>query len=147
MERIVRRVRIEIPIKPQLLRVAAYARVSVEKDAMLHSLTAQISYYGGMIRSHPGWLYSGVYSDEAMTGTKANREGFQKMLSDCRDGKIDMIITKSISRFSRNTVDLLTTVRELKALGIDVFFEEQNIHTLSSDGNTRFICPRGKRVL
>ena len=120
--------------QPRLTRVAAYARVSTGKDAMLHSLSAQVGYYSAMIWNHRGWLYSGVYSDEARTGTKYERPGFQKLLEDCRAGKIDMIITKSVSRFSRNTVDFLETVRELKALGVDVFFEEQNIHSISKGG-------------
>ncbi len=76
----------------------------------------------------------GVYADEALTGTRENREDFQRLLADCRVGKVDMIITKSISRFARNTVTLLETVRELKNLGVDVFFEEQNIHSFSADG-------------
>lgn len=119
---------------PTLTRVAAYARVSSGKDAMLHSLSAQISCYREMILSHPGWSFVGVYSDEAETGTKAQRPGFQNLLTDCRAGKIDLVITKSISRFARNTVTLLEAVRELKTLGVDVFFEEQNIHTMSADG-------------
>lgn len=118
----------------RLLRVAAYARVSCGKDAMLHSLSAQVSYYSRMIQSHSGWQYVGVYADEAVTGTKEGREEFGRLLEDCRAGKIDMVITKSVSRFARNTVVLLSTVRELKALGIDVFFEEAGIHSLSSDG-------------
>ncbi len=118
----------------KLLRVAAYARVSSGKDAMLHSLSAQVSYYSDLIQNHPGWSYAGVYADEAVTGTKTERENFQRLISDCKAGKIDMVITKSISRFARNTVTLLETVRELKRLGIDVFFEEQNIRTLSSEG-------------
>ena len=117
-----------------LTRVAAYSRVSTGKDAMLHSLTAQISYYSDYIQRHPGWLFCGVFSDEATTGTKENRAGFQDLLRECRAGNIDLVITKSISRFARNTVVLLETVRELKELGIDVYFEEQNIHTISPDG-------------
>ncbi|MBO2517654.1 MAG: recombinase family protein, partial [Clostridiales bacterium] len=118
----------------RLLRVAAYARVSCGKDAMLHSLSAQVSQYSRMIQSHSGWQYVGVYADEATTGTKDDRADFQRLLDDCRAGKIDMVITKSVSRFARNTVILLSTVRELKALGIDVYFEEQNIHSASADG-------------
>ena len=127
----------EIPVKkvpPKLLKVAAYARVSSGKDAMLHSLSAQVSYYNGLIQNHPGWKLAGIYADEAKTGTKDSREDFQRMLRDCREGKINLIITKSISRFARNTVTLLDTVRDLKAIGVDIFFEEQNIHTLSDDG-------------
>ena len=119
---------------PKLTRVAAYARVSSGKDAMLHSLSAQVSYYSNLIQNHSGWQYVGVYADEALTGTKDNRENLQQLLTDCRSGKVDMVITKSISRFARNTVTLLETVRELKTLGVDVFFEEQNIQSLSADG-------------
>ena len=119
---------------PKQKRVAAYARVSSAKDAMHHSLSAQVSHYSSYIQSHPGWEYVGVYADEAKTGTKENREQFQKLLADCRAGKIDIVLTKSVSRLARNTVTLLETVRELKELGVDVHFEEQNIHTLSADG-------------
>ena len=115
-------------------RVAAYARVSSDKDAQLHSLSAQISYYNSYIGSREDWEFAGVYADEALTGTKDNRPEFQRMLADCRNGKIDMIITKSITRFARNTVTLLATIRELRDLGIDVYFEKENIHTLSADG-------------
>ena len=118
---------------PKKKRVAAYCRVSSGKDAMLHSLSAQISYYSEYIQKH-GWEYAGVYADEAITGTKDSRENFQRLLAECRKGTVQMVITKSISRFARNTVTLLETVRELKALGVDVYFEEQNIHTMSADG-------------
>lgn len=118
----------------QVKRVCAYARVSSGKDAMLHSLSAQISYYQELIQKQPGWKFCGIYADEAMTGTKANRKKFQEMLEECRKGNIDLIITKSISRFARNTVMLLSTVRELKTMGVDVYFEEQNIHSMSGDG-------------
>ncbi len=134
MDRIVQKINPSFPTRPKLLRVGAYARVSSGKDAMLHSLSAQISYYSDLIQKHPGWSYCGVYADEALTGTKDSRENFQRLLADCRAGLIDMVITKSISRFARNTLTLLSTVRELKDLGVDVFFEEQNIHTMSADG-------------
>ena len=127
----------KLPVRPSLQRltnVAAYARVSSGKDAMLHSLAAQVSYYSDLIQKHPGWRYAGVYADEAMTGTKDNREEFQRLLADCRAGKIDMVITKSVSRFARNTVTSLETVRELKSIGVDVYFEEQKIHSMSGDG-------------
>lgn len=133
MEKTVRRITFA-PKLPAALRVAAYARVSTAKDAMHRSLSAQVSCYSECIRSHPGWEYAGVYSDEAKTGTRDTREGFQRLLADCRAGKIDLVIAKSISRFARNTVTLLETIRELKELGVDVFFEEQNIHTLSTEG-------------
>ena len=115
-------------------KVAAYARVSSGKDAMLHSLSAQISYYSTMIQRNGDWQFSGVYADEAMTGTKDSRPEFHRMISDCKAGKVDMIITKSISRFARNTVTLLETVRMLKSVNVDVYFEEQNIHSMSGDG-------------
>lgn len=134
MEREVTRVEFWIPAQPKVKRVAAYARVSSGKDAMLHSLSAQVSYYSDLIQGHPGWLYCGVYADEAVTGTKDDREGFQRLLTECRAGNVNMVITKSISRFARNTVTLLETVRELKGLGVDVYFEEQRIHTISADG-------------
>ena len=122
----------------KLLRVAAYARVSTGKDAMLHSLAAQVSYYSDLIKRNPEWEYAGVYADEGLTGTKENRPEFQRMLSDCRAGKIDMILVKSISRFARNTVTLLETVRVLKEMGISVYFEEQKIDTMSGDGELKF---------
>ena len=134
MERTIKRVLFPTAKIPKLTRVAAYARVSSGKDAMLHSLSAQVSYYSDLIQHHKGWQYVGVYADEALTGTRDNRERFQQMIADCRAGQIDMIITKSISRFARNTVTLLETVRQLKELGVDVYFEEQNIHTMSADG-------------
>jgi DNA invertase Pin-like site-specific DNA recombinase len=128
-----------IPLKKRedifkLKRVAAYARVSCGKDAMLHSLSAQVSHYSELIQNTTGWKYAGVYADEAISGTKRNRPEFQRMLEECRAGNIDMIITKSISRFARNTLTTLQTVRELRALGVDVYFEEQNLHTLGGDG-------------
>ena len=119
---------------PKQKRVAAYARVSCGKDAMLHSLASQVDYYRNYICRHPGWEYAGVYADEAKTGTKDSREQFQRLLADCRSGKIDHIVTKSISRLARNTVTLLETVRELKSLGISIYFEEQNIDTATADG-------------
>ena len=134
MEKFIRKMEAGIPSLPQRRRVAAYARVSSGKDAMLHSLSAQVSYYSEHIQRNPEWSYAGVYVDEALTGTKDNREGFQRLLADCRAGKIDMVLTKSISRFARNMVTLLETVRELKTLGVDVYFEEQNIHSLNGDG-------------
>lgn len=118
----------------QRKRVAAYARVSSGKDAMLHSLSTQISYYNNYIGGRGDWELAGIYADEALTGTKEDRPEFQRMLADCRAGRVDMVITKSLTRFARNTVTLLATARELKLLGVDVYFEKENIHTLSSDG-------------
>ena len=114
--------------------MAAYARVSTAKDTMLHSLAAQVSYYSNYIQNHPEWEYIGVYADEAQTGTKDSRPEFQRLITDCNADKIDMVITKSISRFARNTVTLLETVRHLKEIGVDVYFEEQNIHSTDGDG-------------
>lgn len=135
MERTIKRVNLAaIQRAPKQKRVAAYARVSNGKDAMLHSLSAQVSYYSKLIQKTPGWDYAGVYADEALSGTKDTRGEFQKMLADCRAGKIDLIITKSISRFARNTVTTLQTIRELRLIEVDVYFEEQNIHTLGEEG-------------
>ena len=134
MQRNIIQVNQSAPYLPVLKRVAAYARVSSGKDSMLHSLSAQVSYYSELIQRNPEWLFAGVYSDEGITGTKSARPSFQQMLDDCRAGKIDMVITKSISRFARNTLTLLETVRELKAINVDVYFEEQNIHSVSGDG-------------
>ena len=128
---------IQIDALPQLkrkLRVAAYARVSSSKDAMLHSLSAQVSYYNKYISSHDDWEFVGIYADEGISGTKEDRDEFQRMINDCRAGKIDLILTKAISRFARNTMTMLEIVRELKNLNVDVFFEEQNLHSISSDG-------------
>ena len=132
-KRIMKQVRFPEKI-PTRLRVAAYARVSSGKDAMLHSLAAQVSFYAKKIKSNGAWEYVGVYADEAKTGTKDNRQEFQRLLADCKAGKIDHILTKSVSRFARNTVTLLETVRELKELGVSICFEEQNIDTRTTDG-------------
>ena len=132
--RVIKDVTPQMATELKRLRVCAYARVSSGKDAMLHSLSAQVSYYQKFIASHIDWVFCGIYADEAFTGTKEVRPQFQKMLEECRSGNIDLVVTKSVSRFARNTITLLQTVRELKALGVDVYFEEQNIHTLSADG-------------
>ena len=115
-------------------KVAAYTRVSTGKDSMLHSLSAQISYYNNYISSRPDWELVEIYADEGISGTKDDRPDFLRMIADCRNGKVDMILTKSITRFARNTVTLLQTIRELKLLNVDVYFEKENIHTLSADG-------------
>lgn len=115
-------------------RVCAYARVSSERDEAFHSLSSQISYYQKKIANHPDWEYVGVYADRGITGTKDARPQFQEMLTACRKGEIDIILAKSITRFARNTVILLETVRELKSLGIDIHFEEERIETLSKGG-------------
>lgn len=125
----------ELPQVKTRKRVAAYARVSRDTEKLLHSFSAQVSYYSELIQRNSEWEYAGVYADEGITGTSTeNRTEFSRMLEDCEAGKIDIILTKSISRFARNTVDLLETIRRLKALGIEVRFEEQNINTLDGDG-------------
>lgn len=127
----------KLPSEPEFthkLRVAAYVRVSTGKDAMLHSLTAQIDYYKTKIRANPEWIFAGVYVDEAKTGTNDTREGLGQLISDCRDGKIDLIVTKSVSRFARNTVDSLVTIRQLKEKGVEVYFEKENIFTFDGKG-------------
>ena len=127
----------EIPAKPQekrIIRVAAYARVSSDKDAAFHSLEAQTAYYDEYVSAHEDWELAGIYSDNGISGTIINRPEFQRMLEDCRNGKIDLVISKSITRFARNTVILLETIRELKSLGIDCYFEKENMHSISPDG-------------
>lgn len=116
-------------------RVAAYARVSRESEEMLHSFSAQVDYYTTLIQNNPDWEFAGVYADYGISGTGvAKREQFKKLFKDAQDGKIDIILTKSIQRFARNTVDLLNTVRDLKELGVEVRFEKERINTFSKDG-------------
>lgn len=116
-------------------RVAAYARVSRDSEKLLHSLSAQVSYYSSLIQKNPDWEYAGVYADEGITGTIAEkRDTFQELLADCDAGKIDLILVKSISRFARNTVDLLEAVRHLKDIGVEVYFEREKISSFSGDG-------------
>ncbi|HFI4965090.1 TPA: recombinase family protein [Streptococcus agalactiae] len=115
------------------LKVAAYTRVS--HTSLLQSLSNQVSHYSQLIQANPEWDYVGVYSDSAISGrSQAYRRDFQQLLEDCRKGKIDLILTKSISRFGRNTVELLETVRELKRLGISVRFEKEKIDILTAEG-------------
>ena len=112
------------------LRVAAYCRVSTDSEDQLNSFAAQQTYYNDYIRKHDNWQLAEIYADEGITGTSAaKRDDFQRMLSDCRKGRIDKVLVKSISRFARNTKECLESIRELKALGISVFFEEHNIDT------------------
>lgn len=116
-------------------KAAVYARVSRDTRRLQHSVSAQIGYYRELISKNPDWEYAGVYADCGVTGTlTVKRSEFQRMLADCEAGKIDIILTKSISRFARNTVDLLETVRHLKLLGIEVRFEKEQIHSLSAEG-------------
>lgn len=119
---------------PARKRVAAYARVSADEADNIDSLSAQISRYSTLIQSNPAWDYAGVFSDEGITGTKMDRPGFLSLMEEADKGNIDIILTKSISRFSRNTVDLLTAVRHPRDIGVSVRFERENIDTLSESG-------------
>ena len=123
------------PVLEAKKKVAAYARVSKDTEQLMHSLSAQVSHYSTLIQNTPGWDYAGVYVDAGITGTSAAaRPEFQRMIADCEAGKIDIVLTKSISRFARNTVDLLATVRHLKELGVEVRFEREKINTFTGDG-------------
>ena len=131
----VSRIEPKIPALKKRRRVAAYARVSMETDRLAHSLSAQVSYYNDPIQSKPEWEFAGVYADFGISGTgMAKREEFNRLIADCEVGKIDIVLTKSISRFARNTVDLLSTVRHLREIGVEVRFEKENIHSFSGDG-------------
>ena len=121
-------------MKPEKIRVCAYARVSTMTEKQQDSLTNQQSYYNHFYQNKKDVDFIGVYYDQGISGKLAKRPGFQQMLEDCRAGKIDVIHTKSISRFARNTELLLTVSRELKTIQVDIFFEEQNLHTLSNEG-------------
>lgn len=116
-------------------RVAAYARVSTDSSEQLTSYEAQVDFYTRHIKSNPDWEFVSVYTDEGISGTDTRkREGFNQMIKDALEGKIDLILTKSISRFARNTVDTLTTIRKLKEKKIEVYFEKENIYTLDAKG-------------
>ena len=116
-------------------RVAAYARVSTEQDEQQSSYEAQVDFYTRHIKNNPEWEFVEVYTDEGISGTSTKkREGFNRMIADALDGKIDLILTKSISRFARNTVDSLTAIRKLKEKGVEVYFEKENIHTMDAKG-------------
>jgi DNA invertase Pin-like site-specific DNA recombinase len=113
-------------------RVCAYCRVSTDNDEQMSSLDAQILHYSSTISSHPEWEFVGIYADEGISGTNTKkRTEFNKMIDDCMAGKIDMIMTKSISRFARNTLDCLQYVRQLKDKNIAVYFEKENINSAS----------------
>lgn len=117
------------------LRVAAYCRVSTDSEDQLNSYKSQVQHYTEYIAEKDNWVLADIYADEAITGTQTKkREDFQRLIKDCMNGDIDMIITKSISRFARNTLDTLHYVRMLKEKNIAVFFEEENINTLTMDG-------------
>ncbi len=126
------------PVLPELekkKRVAAYARVSMETEMLLHSLSAQVSRYNELIQKNPEWEFAGIYADEGISGRDTeHRDDFNRLFADCDAGKIDMVLVKSISRFARDTVDALTVTRHLKELGIDVYFEREDIHSISEEG-------------
>ena len=115
------------------LRVAAYCRVSSDKEEQRSSLDSQIQYYQEQITACEGWDFAGIFSDRGSGLKDEERTALQAMMKKCRQGKIDLILTKSISRFGRNTLNTLITARELKALGVDVWFEKEHIHLLSED--------------
>lgn len=119
----------------QKLRVAAYARVSTDSDEQATSYDAQVNHYTDYIKKKPEWDFAGVFADEGVSGTYTKkRDGFNKMIDECMKGNVDMIITKSISRFARNTLDCLKYIRELKEHNIPVFFEKENINTMDAKG-------------
>ena len=122
-----------VPTVEKKKRVCAYARVSTDSRRQEESLENQTAAYERLIRSNPEYAFAGVYADQGISGYCENRPQFQKMLERARAGEIDLIITKSISRFARNTVTVLKAARELKERGVGIFFEKQNINTLSGD--------------
>ena len=127
-------------------RVAGYARVSTDHDDQFTSYEAQIDYYTNYIKSRDDWEFVDVYTDAGITGTSTkHREGFKRMVADALAGKIDLIVTKSVSRFARNTVDSLTTIRQLKEAGVEVYFEKENIWTFDGKGELPPSCPRWHR--
>ena len=118
----------------RILRVAAYCRVSTDDEDQLNSYRTQKSYYTELIKKNPKWRFAGIYADEGITGTMVKkRDDFLRMIEDCEKGKIDLILIKSVSRYARNIVDCISYVRKLKALGIGIYFEEQNINSLTED--------------
>ena len=123
------------PVRTRKLRVAAYARVSSNSEDQIHSFAAQNAYYTELITGNPEWEFVDVYADEGITGTSAEkRDDFQRLLKDCRRGRIDKVLTKSTARFARNTSESLIAVRELRDLEVGVCFEEQGIDTAQMSG-------------
>ena len=119
------------PGKPKL-RVCGYARVSTGSKAQAESYATQVAYFTEKIENNPLWEFAGMYADEAATGTKVRgREEFQAMIEACENGEIDLILTKSITRFARNTVECIQIIRKLKLLGVGILFEKENINTLT----------------
>ena len=125
---------IEAEVEAPKLRVCAYCRVSSDHTGQLQSFSAQVEYYTRLIENNDAWTFAGIYADEGISGTaKDKRDEFLRLIADCEAKKVDMVITKSISRFARNTADCIETVRKLKVLGIAVFFEKENINTMSAE--------------
>jgi DNA invertase Pin-like site-specific DNA recombinase len=120
--------------QPGRKRACAYVRVSTSHDEQKNSLENQTQYYYKLLTSRSDYEFRGVFSDEGISGAKENRPRFRRMMEEARQGRLDLIYTKSISRFARNTLLLLQSIRELKALGVGVVFEEQNINTLEAEG-------------
>lgn len=124
-------VQVALQLQPKK-RVCAYCRVSTDSCEQQNSFSAQVKYYTELIGKKDDWEYAGIYADEARSGTKLQkRYEFLRMMKDCEAGKVDMIITKSVTRFARNTLDSIQAIRKLKALSIAVYFEKEHINTLS----------------
>ena len=134
MAKTVKKIEARKPVVTKRMRVAAYARVSMESERLEHSLSSQISRYSELIQRNPSWEYAGVFADYGISGTSTERPEFQRLMAECEAGHIDLILTKSISRFARNTLDTLIAVRHLKELGIAIRFEKENIDTLTAKG-------------
>ncbi len=131
----IRKIEAVKPAETPKKKVAAYCRVSLQSERLDHSFATQTSYYNKLISSNPEWEFAGIYADHGITGTViSKRKGFQEMIQDALAGKFDLILAKSITRFARNTVDLLETVRLLKDKGVEVRFEKENISTMTDDG-------------
>ena len=125
----------KVTAKLKMLRVAAYCRVSTDQEEQLSSYAAQIRYYTDLINGNPNWELAGIYADEAISGTLVfKRDQFLRLIADCESHKVDMVITKSISRFTRNVADVIKYVRRLSKLNVRILFEEENIDTSTMDG-------------
>ena len=128
--------RSEVTAEPRRRRTAGYARVSTDHEEQASSYEMQMAHYKNYIESRADWDFVGMYSDEGISGTNTKkRDGFNQMIEDALAGKIDLIITKSVSRFARNTVDSLQNVRKLKENGVEIYFEKENIWTFDTRGD------------
>ncbi len=126
-------------VETKKIRVAAYCRLSTDNEDQVHSFNAQVSYYTDYIEKHEQYELAGIYADEGISGTNVKkREQFKRMIRDCEQGLIDLVITKSISRFARNTQDCLEYSRKFKNLGIGIIFEKEHINTMDSTGELLF---------